>query len=210
MTPRLKTILRYVRGDVPPYDLCCDHGLLGLSAWEERDLPQLHLIDQSPRVMQKLQGNLLHRGLASEPRIKLQTLPAEQLTLPFESCDIVIAGVGVQTMIDIMAAIFSEGLSQHRLILGCQQKTQELRFYLRRRGFKLVDEDVVLENGRFREILVLEGQGEEVTLYGERYRQRSDTTSKAFVLYLQNYYAKIQVAKNQGSRIRTAWSALEA
>lgn len=199
MSARLEAILSLVHGDRPLFDLCCDHGQIGLRALERWSLPHLILVDQSAAVMDVLSKRIAQRGESLQSRITLLRQPAETLHLPEEACDIVIAGVGSSSCISIIEGLFESGIKGHRLILACQQKTQDLRLYLQRRQFMLVDEMVVLENGRFREIIAVGAEGSAISLYGERFRSRPDPISQAFMLYLEQYYAKIWDKKKERS-----------
>lgn len=200
MSPRMELILASLRGDRPLFDLCCDHGQLGLAALERWHLPHVSFVDQSPSVMQRLAATIEQSGLDLS-KVTLVTGAAETLSVPPGASDFILAGVGGQTIVKILDGLFPSGLGEHRLIISSQQKTQDLRFYLRTRDFRLIDEQVILEKGRFREVLTLGSEGDLVTLYGEKYQQRSDPVSQAFVLHLHYYYLKIQEAKEQGASL---------
>jgi len=105
----------------------------------------------------------------------------------------------VQTTLSILDQIFPQGLGGHRLILAPQQKSLDLRLFLRQRGYKLYDEIVIMEKRRFREILILEQEGEDISSFGEKILERQDPLSQAFKSYLETYYEAIRKSRDRYS-----------
>lgn len=197
MSERIQRLASYVRPGATLYDLCCDHGLIGLTAWDRGDIERLVFIDQSADALSGLGRELIKRGLDKNTRIELSVANAENLKIPNVPADFIIAGVGIRTIEKIIRNLFSAGLGSHRLILGPQQKSQGLRCLLKSLSFGLVHEDVVWEAGRFRELIIVESKGEPISLFGDRFEQSEDPTAKRFASYLQNYYAAIAARQLQ-------------
>lgn len=116
LSKRLQTLHDLLLPGEPAWDLCCDHGLLGLKALESGLFPRVHFVDQVPHIMQRLQGILdenPHRGHA-----QCHTLPAENLAEPLTG-SVVIAGVGGERILGMVKALTDrQMLRASRLILG--------------------------------------------------------------------------------------------
>ncbi|RZA11377.1 MAG: hypothetical protein EOP10_33170 [Proteobacteria bacterium] len=195
-TVRFEKILAFTRPDHVLYDLCCDHGLMGLKALLQNQASEVHFVDQSENALKALRLEL--RVLPNDLQSKafVHCMPAEDCVLLDQPSDFIIAGVGIQTCISIISAVFPQGLGQHRLIIAPQQKSQVLRKFLMDRNFRLFDETVTVERQRFREIIVVESEGDTIDLYGHRFRTRTDAESLAFVRHLDQYYAEISKKKS--------------
>lgn len=194
-TLRFEKILSFVRPDHVLYDLCCDHGLMGLRALTDNRSSAVHFVDQSENALKAIRKDLSQLSEDLRSKAFVHCMPAEKCVDLDAPGDFIIAGVGIQTCMAIIAALFPHGLGPHRLILAPQQKSQLLRKFLMNRNYRLFDESVTVERKRFREIIVVESEGEKIDLYGHRFRSRGDTDSIAFVQHLDEYYAKIRQKK---------------
>ncbi len=200
MSERIQKLASYVRPNSLVYDLCCDHGLIGLSAWDSKPLRGIVFVDQAPRALEALRKDLTGRGLHSDPRIQVKVCSAETLKIPREACDFIIAGVGCRTIVTILQKLFKKGLFPHRLILCPEKNSSSLRQFLHERKFGLVAEGVVLQMGRFREIIVIEAEGGPIHLMGEGFSQAEDEASRNFAASLQRWQDAIQAKKNTGHK----------
>lgn len=173
--------------------MCCDHGLIGFGALDKAK--DVVFVDQSAKALGPLNEHLKTLDRAILERIKVFVSAGELVSIAgYDSSDFVIAGVGVTTVASIVAALFPEGLSNHRLILSPQQDSQPLRWYLSDRGFGLVDEYVVKERGRFREILVVEARGAPIT---ETFASDRDELCREFKAWLLECRAFIAQKKTE-------------
>jgi tRNA (adenine22-N1)-methyltransferase len=194
-TLRFEKILSFVRPHHVLYDLCCDHGLMGLKALVDCKSAKVHFVDQSENALQAIRSELKLLPPDLQSKARVHCMPAERCVNLDEPSDFIIAGVGISTCISIISELFPAGLANHRLILAPQQKSQVLRKFLIEKDFRLVDETVTIERQRFREIIVVEAKGEAIDLYGHRFRSRLDADSKAFVQHLTDYYKVIDAKK---------------
>ena len=198
MSLRMQRLASYVRPGSIVYDLCCDHGLIGLTAWQLGIIKQLIYVDQSFEALAGLKETLQRQGLGQERSIEVHHAEAESIIAPKLAADFIIAGVGIQTMMVIIKQIFSQGLGPHRLILGPQQKSQVLRLFLSHASYRLVAEEVVWEAGRFRELIIIEAAGDPISLYGDHFAQSSNPLELEFAAYLTDYYKTIDLRKSRG------------
>ncbi len=187
---RFATILSCLRPDHILYDLCCDHGRIGLEA-----LPQAKkvcFVDQSEEALRALREAIPLLPAEEQRKTEVICSSAEALSLPDEASDVIIAGVGIQTTIAIIAALVPDDLRNHRLILAPQQASEALREYLRKRGWGLIAERVVEERGRFREVIVIEKSGKEVSAYGESFADQDDPVARRFAKHSARYYERLR------------------
>ncbi|RYF50344.1 MAG: methyltransferase domain-containing protein [Cytophagaceae bacterium] len=142
LTKRMNAIVGYVRPDSTVFDICCDHGLMGLLALAQRNDSEVVFVDQSERALAAVRESLKDLDPSLAARAKVLCTAAETIVVPESPSDFIIAGVGTHTVISIIDHLFSKDLSTHRLILAPQQKSQPLRRYLQKKGWGLVDEHV--------------------------------------------------------------------
>ena len=198
VSDRIQKLAAYVRPNGIVYDLCCDHGQIGLAAWDRLPLRSLIFVDQAPRALEALRKELEARGLAADQRIQVKACAAELLQIAEEPADFIIAGVGCRTMVNILKKLFSKGLGRHRLILCPEKNYFAVRSYLIELGYGMIAEDVVSQVGRYREIIVIEAKGGPIHLMGEGYSQQDDPLLQNFAASLRSWHQGIS-AKRQGS-----------
>jgi tRNA (adenine22-N1)-methyltransferase len=191
MSDRIRRLASFVRPHSVLYDLCCDHGYIGWAAWDQKPLAGLVFVDQSPNALRAVHEALQERALAADPRIQVINDAAENIKLDTRPSDLVIAGVGIRTIVTIIRALFPEGLGPHRLIICPEKNSLELRSFLQTQSLGLVAEDVVMEAERFREIIVLEGKGGPIHLLGEGYANRQDPHVQSFVASLRAWHEAV-------------------
>lgn len=192
MSDRIRRLAAFVRPHSVLYDLCCDHGYIGLTAWDQKPLAGLIFVDQSPNALRAVHEALRERQLSADPRVQVLTALAEHLQIDKERpSDFVIAGVGIRTIVTIIRELFPDGLGPHRLIICPEKNSLELRSFLQTQRLGLVAEDVVMEADRFREIMVLEAKGGPIHLLGEGYAGREDPHVQNFVASLRAWHAEV-------------------
>ncbi|SMF56261.1 tRNA (adenine(22)-N(1))-methyltransferase TrmK [Pseudobacteriovorax antillogorgiicola] len=159
---RIPTIIGKFKPDINQvYDLCCDHGQIGLAAALKGH--QVTFNDREPVIIERLRRGIEidHPSLIKLCRFHV----GDARRIPFRSpCQIIAAGVGNHLIADICQSI--QDKAGIRLILGIQKRSVELRIKLDTLGWRMVDENLCLEQGRFREVVVLESQGKPLAPIG--------------------------------------------
>jgi tRNA (adenine22-N1)-methyltransferase len=191
MSDRIRRLASFVRPQSVLYDLCCDHGYIGFTAWDQKPLSGLVFVDQSANALRAVHETLCARALTDDPRIRVINGLAEHIRLDARPSDLVMAGVGIRTIVTIIRHVFPDGLGPHRLIICPEKNSLELRSFLQTQAFGLVAEDVVMEATRFREIIVLEEKGGPIHLLGEGYAGREDPHVRNFVASLRAWHAAV-------------------
>lgn len=142
------------------WDLCCDHGRLGLHWHQAFSRPQqslatrVHLVDRVPGIVDAL---LVRYGHRISPQLSISCADAAEIPLaPSGRQLIVIAGVsgaGVMRLVGRivqrleLAADVSMG-AEYEFMLSPNLDTFELRHFLRQCSLDLLAEEFVAENGQ--------------------------------------------------------------
>ena len=157
--PSLGKRLRALRDSVTePYDeiwdLCCDHGFLGMALLDRGKAKKLYFVDQLPGITADLAKSL--QAYPPE-QYRIHTLPAEQVRWQIEGKRLVIiAGVGGETVVDILQQLIaSNNCSDTTFLLSPANSWYELRAYLSQQDFGLKAESVVFERRRAYELLLV-------------------------------------------------------
>lgn len=117
LSERMKLFIHYGVIGAPFWDICCDHGHVGIGALESKKFSQVHFVDQLPHIMQRLSTTLLDLGL-EESLYFLHDLKGEEIdTTVSGTC--LIAGVGGLTITKILQSLLIKNfLRADRLILS--------------------------------------------------------------------------------------------
>ena len=161
--PRLNAIFELVAQlqQQTPYaciwDCCCDHGYLGIKILHEDLCGRLVFVDQVPHIMEQLAARL-----ASLNADKYQLITADASDLCFDSQQrhlLIFAGVGGERTVDIISAIEARHPDARLDYIFCPSTSQHaLRDYLAEGDFGLAFESLVLEKGRYYEMLYVQGK----------------------------------------------------
>ena len=150
------------------WDIGCDHGHLGLSLVSKASLRELHLVDPSHKVITDLK-KIIDSYITKETfSINIHEKKGQDVRLNPQPKTIYIAGMGGEEIKEIIQALSTQLTSQDLVVISPHRKILELRKYLRYSDFRLIEEEVLLENGQYYQILALTygGEGEVVTSYG--------------------------------------------
>ena len=149
VSERIRRIVDLTLDGRPTWDLCCDHGLIGLWAWYQRKLPELHFVDRTPALMQQLESRLTRH--VGSPSIFFHTVDAAKVSLGATPSNVILAGVGFRAADQILSKLDS-GSAPHRAIVSVHAEVDLLPPAMLRLGWRLADEVPVEENGRVRVI----------------------------------------------------------
>ena len=152
LSPRLNAAYKMCIPRAEVWDICCDHGYLGLKALLRNQSPKVYLVDKSNRVTDRLKEDL---GDMSN-NLEVLAQAGQDIDVSIISGTAVIMGVGSQTIIDILDSWFNQKpVSQwklQRLILSSHAKLKKLEVYLIDHDLEINSKKIVEENKRQREI----------------------------------------------------------
>jgi tRNA (adenine22-N1)-methyltransferase len=136
------------------WDCCCDHGYLGMAILQQGLCEHMYLVDKVPHIMTALSTKMQGFDAAS---FTLLTADAADLQLlgNRRHC-VIVAGVGGQTTMDILQTICQKHSGQEIDFLICPTTgIEDLRDYLMDANFILLAEQLLQEQGKFYEIMLL-------------------------------------------------------
>lgn len=147
---RLDHVFRWV-GSADSYDfiwdLCCDHGRLGLHLHKSHPNTYVYLVDKVAAIVDKLATDYSE---LNDGRLHFKTADVCQLNIATEKRTLVIvAGVGGQNLITMLEGLLARLGPEAAVdfILSPNSHMFELRAFLQSRPFTLIDEAFVTEKG---------------------------------------------------------------
>ena len=179
---RLKRITDFIPSDSYILDVGCDHALL-----------DIYLALNRKNVIRKY--NL-------EDKITL--VKADGISKINDEVDIVVlAGMGSSTINNIINKDLEKLKNIKKIIISSHTSNFELRENMNKKGFKIIDEVVVFDKGKYYEIIVYENGKETLNNleleYGPIISKRKDSVTKAYFneryLKLLELYNNIPVNK---------------
>ena len=147
---RIREISSLARPKWPTYDLCCDHGMIGLWILESKNSSSLTLVDCVHQIVQRLDEKIAKFG-ALLP-IETQTKDAGKVTISEQQANVIIAGVGARKIIEILKSLYPDGFRDHNLILNPAAPSKELETFLVENGLNFSQKKVT-ENNQTHSIL---------------------------------------------------------
>jgi tRNA (adenine22-N1)-methyltransferase len=147
LSPRLQALLDRCEPGLPLWDLCCDHGLLGLGALASGTFSEVIFNDAVPHVIEALTPQIK----AFENARAVLAL-AEDIQEPLTG-NIILAGVGGEKIFKILSSHALRGGLKARHIIVCPEKHAEWLSEQALPGYKLVEHISIPHNHGKREIL---------------------------------------------------------
>lgn len=132
LSRRMQLIYDHLLPGKPVWDFCCDHGYLGLNAYESGLFSEVHFVDQVPHIIEQLQQRFQSEYFREDAGTKayFHSRPGEDVPVELQGT-VVIAGVGAHTIFQILQGLVQKGvLKADRLILGPQRDEEKLLVFL--------------------------------------------------------------------------------
>lgn len=143
---RLQTLLDRCHSDLPLWDLCCDHGLLGLQALNSGRFTEVIFNDIVPHVLEPLR-----RQVGDDARVICA--PAEDIPEQLTG-NLVLAGIGGERILKILLAHFGRGTLRAKHIVTCPEKDAEWLARQNLPGYSLCEDTTIPHSRGERRILV--------------------------------------------------------
>lgn len=196
--PRLSAIIGMLRPDDNLWDICCDHAKVGEWAWHSGQFKQVHLMDQSGPVISKLR----QKWDFNINKVRLYQADARTFNWSSLQGQVVIAGVGDNTIVEIIKQTQNfESVDQCEFVICAHRSPQIVRAFLRRKNFGLIDECVVQERGRFREIFKVSLQSQTpIRDFGSLLWKKQNALAVAYRSFSRQRLAQIQEKSDQAAK----------
>ena len=197
------------------WDCCCDHGLLGMTLLERNAAKTVHFVDAIEPLVTSLKGQLEQYFPIEEfqNHLHVQCLDVAKITLlDINQQLIIIAGVGGERTIKLIHSIMDAHPNHHFEFLLCPvHQNYQVREFLISKGFGLIDECLVKENGRFYELLhVKSNQPTPITLVGSTMWDFNRSDDRDYLNKLITHYQhKAKIPETPYSKILAAYQQLK-
>lgn len=149
---RLRAVFDLLGGAKLVLDVGCDHGYLSAALVEEGRAERVIASDISPASVEKAYALARDRGIID----RMHTVCADGLT-PLAGTEtpyrIAISGMGGELIARILERERSVAEKAELIVMQPMRGEAELREYLYRGGFAVADEKVVLDEGRFYQVI---------------------------------------------------------
>jgi tRNA (adenine22-N1)-methyltransferase len=197
------------------WDCCCDHGYLGAHLLSLSTQSTIHFVDIVPSLMFELEQKL-HKHMAQYANqwqvhcLDIATLPLQQY--PGRHL-IIIAGIGGELMQQLLLPILNQSdLSATDLLLCPVNNAFQVRTTCCDHGLSLIDERLIVENGRYYELLKVHQQpdGKPLSLVGDKIWQVENTQQEQVAQHylnktLRHYTNLIKSDPNTGNAMISAY-----
>jgi len=190
---RLSHILSMLENSYPyGWDLCCDHGALGLALLETKKCKHVSFVDQVPLIMESLDEKLKKIPNLKNTHYSLITADAGTISIKNNSL-LCLCGVGGDVAIEILESILEKNSCEEiSFLISAHYKMFELRTFLKERKLGLLKEELVFDGKWGYEVLLVSTNSKKVVdLVGEPlFRRDCKKTYNYFYKVLKHYERK--------------------
>ena len=165
-------------------DVGCDHAYTSIYLVEQGIAPQVIAMDVNAGPLSRAKENVRRFGM--EAKIDLRLSDGLAKLLPGEADTVLIGGMGGPLMERILSACPETVAAVKELVLQPQSEIGAFRRFVQNIGFRITEEDMLYEDGKYYTILRAE-HGEDVSwteeeyLYGKRLRTTAIPVLHAFL-----------------------------
>lgn len=151
LAPRLEAICREIAPGGTAADIGTDHGYIPIFLKQKNICRNVILTDISSASLDKAKRNAAAAGVTEGLVFRVGS--GLQVLQPSEADDIIIAGMGGELMVSMLADDLHKSRTFSKFIFQPRTKTGVLRRFLAENGFLIVREKLAEENGRICQII---------------------------------------------------------
>lgn len=144
MNDRLQAIKEHVKRGLVIADIGCDHAFLPIALIQAKIADKVYACDIAKGPLYKAKENIIKAGLSNKI---FPILSDGMVNVPSDTEGIIIAGMGGQTAIHIIANALAKAMLYKQIILQVNRGYEELRKYIFTQGFKVQEEWVTKDRG---------------------------------------------------------------
>jgi len=184
---RLKEIIKYINNSDIVADIGCDHGYLLKLAVDEKKIIKGYAIDNKVGPLNSAKNNLVnYENIAFKLSDGLINVDESDI-----NC-VVIAGMGGMLINKIFDDSIDKFKNINKVIVCPNRNMDKVRLNFNNNGFKITNEDVIYEDGKYYDIIVFE-KGEQILSEKELYFGPILLNKKTtdFINKWKEYYLKI-------------------
>lgn len=152
---RISSRMKCIAGMVTPgksvADIGCDHAYTSIYLIEKKLAEGVIAMDVAEGPLQSAKSNVIAFGLEE----KIETRLSDGMTAlnVGETQAAIIAGMGGLLVVDILRRGLEKMEEGYELVLSPQSEIPEVRRFLRENGIQIVDEQMMLEDGKYYNII---------------------------------------------------------
>lgn len=190
LSNRLKALADMVSPGLIVADVGCDHGFVSIYLVQKKIAPKVYAMDVRKGPLDRAKEHIMLYGLKEQIETKL----SDGLTAlkPGEANAMVCAGMGGPLMMKILTEGEQVISQMEELILQPQSEIEEFRRFIRTLSFSIVEEKMILEEGKFYPMMRLRKvEGELINMPREACQSMDDFLSDVSKEGAQNMLEKV-------------------
>lgn len=192
LSVRLQAVADMVSKGRRVADIGCDHGYVSIYLCRQRQCEKVIAMDVKKGPLERAKTNIQRYGLSEYIDVRLSD--GTEALQPGEVDTLLMSGMGGRLTIRILEEGFT-GLGRfEELVLQPQSELFLVRAFLRQQGIQIVDEQMVIDDGKFYTVIKAQPEAELNTGEAKNYTQIVEDyfgpvllrkRPEAFLLYLQ-------------------------
>lgn len=206
LSKRLYTIAQQVPKGAVVADIGTDHGYIPIYLYKENIIKKAIAIDINKGPLQRAEQNIKahHAEKAIETRLGNGLEPIQ----PNETDTLILAGMGGMLIIDILNNCPDLVKGVNRIILQPQLDQKEIRQYLHKIHFKIINEEIIYEDNKYYWIITAEPGNEEYNdikyyLFGKKLLEERNPILMKYIeeklIQLRNILEKLKETSTQNT-----------
>lgn len=151
LSERLKAVAGMVTAGNRVCDVGCDHGFVPIYLVQQGKSPRVLAMDLREGPLRAAREHVAAYGLDGQIETRLSD-GLHNYNIG-EADTLICAGMGGGLMLRILAQESKKAASFQELILQPQSEIEQFRRFLRENGFRIHDEEILLEEGKFYQVI---------------------------------------------------------
>lgn len=157
LSKRLQKVLNYIEPNDKVADIGADHGYLTIAMYE-KGVKYLQVVENKIGPLERAKQNLMdYDNIAFSLSDGISNLESYIDT-------VTICGMGGLNIVEILNNNLDTAKSLKKIIMQANSKTYELREFLTKNGFEIIDEDFVKDADQYYEIIIATFNNNDSTL----------------------------------------------
>ncbi|MGN0131108.1 MAG: tRNA (adenine(22)-N(1))-methyltransferase [Lachnospiraceae bacterium] len=195
LSVRLQAVADMVSKGRRVADIGCDHGYVSIYLCRQKQCPRIIAMDVKKGPLDRAKANIERYGLSDyiETRLSDGTSALE----PGEADALLISGMGGRLTIRILEEGFERLGKFSELVLQPQSEIFLVRAFLRQQGIKIVDENMVLDEGKYYSIIkaVYEEKEQLQEMTGTMLNTESEEAGNSYRQMVEDYFGPVLLVK---------------
>lgn len=147
LSARMQALVDLVSKGKIVCDIGCDHGFVSIYLVQQKIAPRVYAMDVRTGPLERAKEHIREYGL--ENYIETRLSDGLAALKPGEADCMICAGMGGPLMMKILEEGRKKAGAMSELILQPQSEVPAFRSFLRKEGYKVVDENMIYEDGKY-------------------------------------------------------------